>query len=277
MNKKNLIQRARTAVVFVGLLIAMVMINQYTYAILMGAVIALSIFEFMKLSFMAREKNRISHLYMPLAIGMGLTSFVLTFLSVNGIIPETWAIFFPVAPLLFFVLELWADSARPFTNVSINILSLFYLAYPISLLNFIAFPGGEYNRWIVLSMLLLIWVYDAGAYVFGSLFGRNKLFPRISPGKTWEGSLGGLFAAEIVAFLIYKIFGIYELHHWVVIAIIICLFGTLGDLIESMMKRGLKIKDSGNILPGHGGMLDRFDAFYFMIPFVYLYIKLFVN
>jgi phosphatidate cytidylyltransferase len=121
---------------------------------------------------------------------------------------------------------------------------------------------------------LLIWSNDAFAYAVGSLIGKHKLFPRISPGKTWEGTLGGIFFNFVVAYLLSLLFPVLGLRDWAVIAAIVSIFATFGDLVESMMKRSLNIKDTGNLFPGHGGMLDRFDAYFFAIPFVAAYLFL---
>jgi phosphatidate cytidylyltransferase len=123
----------------------------------------------------------------------------------------------------------------------------------------------------------LIWLADTGAYIFGVSFGKHKLFERISPKKTWEGIFGGLLVSVAGAFFLTKYFYIFPLEVWVIIALIIVFFGTLGDLVESMFKRSLSIKDSGNILPGHGGILDRFDSLLFVIPVIFTYLYFFVR
>ena len=277
MKMSNMLVRLRTAIVFVILFIGLVVGHEYSYLLLMVAIIALSLNEFLTLFSHTREKNRISFWYKPLAITMGVSIFILTYLAAHNIWPYTWPIFLAIAPLSFFIIELWADSANPFRNIAINALGLIYIAFPIGLLNFMAITDGEYNYKIVLSLIFIVWAYDAGAYVFGTKFGKHKLFERVSPGKTWEGSMGGLISALLIAYAVHLVFNPYPLQDWLIIAVIICIFGTFGDLIESMLKRSLNIKDSGTLMPGHGGMLDRFDAVYFMLPFVYLYIKLVVR
>ena len=126
----------------------------------------------------------------------------------------------------------------------------------------------------------MVWASDVAAYFGGRAFGKRKLFPRISPKKTWEGAISGLFGAMAAGLLIYliyhnlNIFNLLDLKDWLILGAITAVFGITGDLVESMLKRSVNIKDSGNLLPGHGGFLDRFDAFIFVIPFAYLYIAI---
>jgi phosphatidate cytidylyltransferase len=160
-----------------------------------------------------------------------------------------------------------------------------YIALPFSLLNTLAFhltPQGlvTYDAVLPLSVFVFLWMNDTGAYLCGSLLGKNKLFPRISPGKSWEGSIGGGILVIAIAVLVWYLTEQYQLNQlglsaleWAGLGLTVVIFGTWGDLVESLFKRTLGIKDSGNILPGHGGMLDRFDSSLLAIPaaVVYLY------
>jgi phosphatidate cytidylyltransferase len=165
-------------------------------------------------------------------------------------------------------------------------LSQMYIAIPFSLLNVLAFtatPDGRvmFNTILPLSVFVFLWMNDTGAYCVGSLLGRHKLFPRISPGKSWEGSVGGAIVVLLVAWAIHYFLldpdhtgkAMLSLIEWLGLGLVVVIFGTWGDLVESLFKRTLGIKDSGNILPGHGGMLDRFDSSLLAIPaaVVYLY------
>lgn len=120
----------------------------------------------------------------------------------------------------------------------------------------------------------MLWTNDTGAYLAGRFFGKHKLFERISPKKTWEGSIGGGILTIGVAFILSVYFTNLDQTNWIVLAILVAVFGGLGDLVESMLKRSLNIKDSGNLLPGHGGILDRFDGLLLSIPFIYSYLYL---
>jgi len=194
-------------------------------------------------------------------------------------------VFIPYLVTIVYLLvaELYGKQPDPVNNWAYTMLSQMYIALPFSLLNVLAFtatPDGNvvFNTILPLSVFVCLWLNDTGAYCFGSLLGRHKLFPRISPGKSWEGSIGGGLLVVAVAFA----FGWFENDEgmgmmneweWAGLGLVVVIFGTWGDLVESLFKRTLGIKDSGNILPGHGGMLDRFDSSLLAIPaaVVYLY------
>ena len=174
------------------------------------------------------------------------------------------------------------------TMQSLSMMSQMYIALPLSCLSVLAFrytlDGVQYNFLLPLSIFVFLWMNDTGAYCTGSLLGRHKLFPRVSPGKSWEGSIGGAVIVVLVSLLIswvdmshlLAVFGAKEtglsLLEWVGLGLVVVVFGTLGDLVESLFKRTLGIKDSGNILPGHGGILDRFDSSLMAIPASVVYI-----
>ena len=185
-----------------------------------------------------------------------------------------------VTVVYLLVSELYAKQEDPINNWAYTMLSQMYIALPFSLLNVLAFtatPNGQisFNTLLPLSVFVFLWVNDTGAYCVGSLLGRHKLFPRISPGKSWEGCIGGAVFVLAAAYLIgeYIDMGILNTLQWLGLGLVVVVFGTWGDLVESLFKRTLGIKDSGNILPGHGGMLDRFDSSLLAIPaaVVYLY------
>jgi phosphatidate cytidylyltransferase len=182
------------------------------------------------------------------------------------------------------VAELYLKAEDPIHNWAYTMMSQLYIALPFSLLNVLAFRSNgtsiQYTYLTPLCVFVFLWLNDAGAYLCGSMLGRHKLFPRISPGKSWEGSIGGGLLVVIASLLLWHYteqYGVNDLGltaiEWVGLGLVIVLFGTWGDLIESLLKRTMGIKDSGNILPGHGGMLDRFDSTLMAIPaaVVYLY------
>lgn len=186
-----------------------------------------------------------------------------------------WANLFSIATI--FLIELFQKDNTPFDQISKVILGLVYVIVPFSLFTHLGYlVDNNYSYEIPLGFLILIWANDSGAYVFGITLGKNRLFERISPKKSWEGFFGGLLIAAIAAYIIAQYFTIIDTKHWIAISFIIVLFGTLGDLVESMLKRSKDIKDSGNILPGHGGVLDRFDALLIAAPLVYAYLRLFL-
>jgi phosphatidate cytidylyltransferase len=174
---------------------------------------------------------------------------------------------------------------RPFDSLAHTFFSILYTAAPFSLFPFAAFShtgleplvqmnGVGFSPGIPVGFFLLLWTNDTGAYLVGSAIGKHRLFERISPKKSWEGFFGGMLLTLLVACLIGSWLGVADTTGWMIIAVIISLAGTAGDLLESMLKRSLGLKDSGTILPGHGGFLDRFDSVVVSFPLVYLYIAL---
>ena len=191
-------------------------------------------------------------------------------------------VFIPYLVTIIYLLvtELYSKQPDPINNWAYTMLSQMYIALPFSLINVLAFtstPDGRvmFNTILPLSVFIFLWTNDTGAYCVGSLLGRHKLFPRISPGKSWEGSVGGaLFVLAAAWAISYFLDGaLLTTIQWLGLGLVVAVFGTWGDLVESLFKRTLGIKDSGNILPGHGGMLDRFDSSLIAIPaaVVYLY------
>lgn len=182
----------------------------------------------------------------------------------------------PVVSFIF-IFELYRNQKNPIFNIATTLFGLVYVSLPLMLLNQIVYLEGEFNGKILLGIFILIWSSDTGGYIFGVTFGKHRLFERISPKKSWEGFFGSIILSQIVAFLLMRYFGSLEYLHWAVLAGVIAVFGTLGDLVESMIKRSVGIKDSSNILPGHGGILDRFDSLLFTIPIIFTYLYFFIK
>ena len=203
-------------------------------------------------------------------------------------------VFIPYLVTIIYLLvaELYLKHADPINNWAYTMLSQMYIALPFSLLNVLAFTASHeglvmYRPILPLSVFIFLWLNDTGAYCIGSLIGKHKLFPRISPGKSWEGSIGGAIFALLTAWgigyvdniMIYDIDhmplfcqGLLTMEQWLGLGLVVVVFGTWGDLVESLFKRTLGVKDSGSILPGHGGMLDRFDSSLLAIPAAVLYL-----
>lgn len=189
---------------------------------------------------------------------------------------------FLVIPVIFmiFLIELFRKTLTPIVNVGFTLFGILYISLPVGMLSFLAFvPGNEgfvYSPWLIGAYFLLIMVNDSAGYLVGVPFGKNRLFERISPKKSWEGAFGGLVFTLLTAWGISVFLPKPGLIPWLIIGIIVVIFGTLGDLVESMFKRSLNVKDSGSIFPGHGGILDRYDALFISAPFVVAYLKIFV-
>ena len=179
-------------------------------------------------------------------------------------------------PLFFgiFIRELYKKSDLPFSNIAYTFLGIIYAVVPFALFFSLVFISGNYNFHLALGFFLMLWGNDTGAYLIGVKFGKHRLFERHSPKKSWEGFIGGIFTSQLVGYILSIYFTDYTLQNWLVMAFIISCFGTLGDLVESMFKRSIDIKDSGRILPGHGGLLDRFDGLLLSAPVVFVYLYL---
>ena len=273
---KGLLRRALTAVIFVIVMLVGLFGGRYSFVALFALITGLCLWEYLNLVLdNTRRKDLIRKI---LGLGMGITPFVLaSVLQLNlvadreNFIAFAAILFFPFV-FLFFVYELYTHSEKPFINLAYLVLGVFYIGIPFALLDFVAFDGEYFYATTVLGLLILTWTNDTMAYVIGSQIGRTPLFPRISPKKTWEGTLGGTAVSFIVAYLLSLYVADLTLTNWLVLALIISIFGSLGDLIESMLKRSHQIKDSGSLLPGHGGFLDRFDGFIFMLPYAAAYL-----
>lgn len=205
--------------------------------------------------------------------------------AINSGFVQTNAVFMPylLTIIYLFVSELYTKNKNAVHDLSYTMLGQMYVALPLSIINVLAFrtatDGNIHFYYLLpLSVFIFLWTNDTGAYCVGSLFGKHKLFPRISPAKSWEGSIGGGFLVLVAAFLVSlldqnhgNLSGLNTLQ-WLGLGLVVTVFGTWGDLVESLIKRTLGIKDSGTILPGHGGMLDRFDSSLLAIPASAVYI-----
>lgn len=180
-------------------------------------------------------------------------------------------------PLAIMATELFRKNEKPLVASSVTLLGIAYISIPLAILSLLFLLPQDSSSgfpWIVLGLFAIIWINDTFSYITGILLGRNKLFERISPKKTWEGAIGGFVFSVAGGFALYTFSGEYSLGIWLIMAALIAISSVFGDLTESMIKRSLKIKDSGNILPGHGGLLDRFDSLLFASPVIYVFLTL---
>jgi phosphatidate cytidylyltransferase len=268
--------RAISAVIFVALILGGLLFGPYSFMALFAVVTAICLFEFYTLvldRYQRRDRVRIG-----LGVAFGLAPHLIASAALFDWLPNQDELYLVIIlayfPLLFlmFIYELFAASPHPFENVGMMVMGMVYIGAPFAMLDYVAYQSGSFDWQLVLGILLLTWLSDTGAYLAGSQFGRTKLFPRISPNKTWEGFAGGALLVIAASWLLGEFFPVIRHRDWIAIAVIVVVFGSLGDLIESMLKRSLGVKDSGKLLPGHGGLLDRFDAFIFLIPFVSAYL-----
>lgn len=290
LKNRNFWIRAISGVVLLLLVLGMVMLSPYTMLILLAAICIGGMAEFYKIARLTGAE--------PLNVYpviLGVLAISTTFFGRLSHVSFLWFAGFLPALAVIFIAELYRNKKNPFANIAWAITGILYIAVPLALLAYlplqavaegdIGIAGGDvvstgsgivYRPLIVLGIIFIVWANDIGAYLFGVSLGRHKLFERISPKKSWEGFVGGVICAVGTGILISKI--MHEpLWLWGVAGLIIALSSVFGDLIESMLKRSAGVKDSGNLIPGHGGVLDRFDALIFAIPFVFTYFVLYLS
>ena len=279
---KNLIVRSVTGVIFVAAVVTC-FLRPEAMMFLFAVVTGLTVWEFTGIvnGLENVSVNRFISTVAAVYFFLGMAGFC------AGIVPSAVFIPYLLTVVYMFVSELYTKAPNPINNWAYTMLSQMYIALPFSMINVLAFRGvgdaAVYNYLLPLSVFVFLWTNDTGAYLSGSLFGKHKLFPRVSPGKSWEGSVGGGLLVVAVAAAVgwYENSGMHggapemamSVPQWMGLGLVVVFFGTWGDLVESLFKRTIGIKDSGNILPGHGGMLDRFDSSLMAMPaaVVYLY------
>ena len=284
--KNNFIQRAITGIIFVGVLIGCILGGPISFSLLFALITALTIHEFGVII----SKQPDVEINKPICMLAGV--FLFFGFAYLGVMPGQTEILIPYLFLIIYLLvsELYLKKKNPLNNWAYAMMSQIYIALSFAMLNVLAYHSigneGElsnyqvqYNPILPLSIFIFTWINDTGAYCTGILFGKHRLFERISPKKSWEGSIGGGVFSIIAAIVMAHYFPFMSISIWRGLALNVVIFGTLGDLTESLLKRTIGIKDSGNILPGHGGMLDRFDSTLMAVPaaVVYLYIISFIK
>lgn len=265
---KNFIQRTLTGFMFVASILLSIYFQAtyYTFSILFFGFTAIALFEFYRIINQYKEVTLIT----GLPIATGLILYISTFLLAAGIAHYSILVFYAVGIVGVIIAELYRKQANPFHNIAFIVLGQFFIAFPFSILNAIAFA----EIYWLFALFMLIWVYDSCAYMVGVMFGKHRMFERISPKKSWEGFIGG-FVLTLAATLIFAYFTPdIAIWKWLLFGVLIVIFGTWGDLTESLLKRTVDMKDSGHILPGHGGILDRFDSLLLLAPIIYFFLQL---
>lgn len=268
---QGLLQRATTAILFATTMLVGIFAHRYTYLALFLVITFLCLRELFEMTL--PNESRTDHLRKYYGFLMGLAPFLTTaYWQLQQ--PDTniiLALILGNLLLVFcaFLLELYSRSEHPFEHLADLLLGWFYIGIPFALLNFIAIHDDQFWPWTIFAIIGINWGNDTMAYLVGSRIGKTPLFPRISPKKTWEGMAGGFLFSLALAWVAVRLpVSEFNLQEWLILAFVIAVTGSLGDLVESMLKRSKHIKDSGKVLPGHGGLLDRFDALIFLIPFV---------
>lgn len=290
-DSKKFLIRTGSAAVFVIVLLGCIFWNYYSFSLLFLVVSIWGLLEFYSL--MEKTGALPDKVLGTLA---GITLYIWAMSNnahVSALFNDQYkgsAILAIAMALFFFIFlrELFRNRPNPFQHIAVTLTGIIYVSLPFALLNINSFVFTQqpdeltevpyftytYTPFIIFGIFLLIWSNDTFAYLVGSFTGKNKMYERISPGKTWEGTIGGGVLTLASSFLISKWFPVLNLMDWMVIAAIVVIFGTLGDLVESMLKRSIGVKDSGKIMPGHGGILDRFDSLILSTPFIFTYLYL---
>ncbi len=268
---KKLLIRTATGLIYVALLLSATLCGQWAFLIIFSIILAVGIFELRRLCL----GDKSSPVYDIVDIIGGLTLFNSSFFSCSSSVNQENTVWIAAIYLIVrLLLQLYDKKRNPVEQLGVSFLAVLYLVLPLSLINRLYFEANGHTT--LLACLIFIWVNDTGAYCVGSLFGRHRLFERVSPKKSWEGFWGGMIFTIVSAVIIGAYFCTYfnefTITQWVGLSIIVTLFSTWGDLIESMIKRSVGVKDSGNILPEHGGILDRIDSLLLVVPAVLLYI-----
>ncbi|WP_375579976.1 phosphatidate cytidylyltransferase [Marivirga tractuosa] len=267
----NLTQRIIAALLGVAIILSAIVYSEWTYFAVFFILCALTQLEFYKLVGLDGM--------LPLKFWgtiTGLSIYSITFLvHAEHLDPRIYFAIAPIASTVYFVKLYKKNDKKPFTNIAYTFLGIIYVAVPFALLHIAVFYNDSYSFQIIIGALFIQWASDTGAYFAGVKFGKRKLFERISPKKTWEGALGGTILAFIFAIIMASNFDEIADWQWLCIAGIIVIAGTYGDLVESLFKRSIEVKDSGSIIPGHGGFLDRFDGLLLSAPFISAFLMLF--
>lgn len=273
-----MLQRAISGIIFVMILISAILFSSLTFYILFFSLMMVAIFEFQKMS---NYKSSYFYLlgFFSYILSSGSLSVLKVYISIdttviNKITNSGFTLIFLF--FAFLILLFKQKENNPFTELGTMFLTYTYAIVPFVCILAIPFSnsGNIYQGTTFLGCIILIWSTDTFAYLTGRAIGKHKLYSKISPNKTIEGSIGGLVFTLITASILAHYFTQYSLTQWLGLSVIISIFGALGDLVESMFKRAANIKDSGNLIPGHGGVLDRFDSLLYASPFIYFYLQL---
>ena len=263
--------RTLTGIFFIVAVIGSILVHPLVFFIVFSAFTYVGLAEFLKLSPVADTPAKNS-----LYFASGMLIYFLTALMGLGYIHLQFAYLLLLVFFFTFIFELFNKRNPSRDRIGSWFTGFIYISIPFGLMSslFITPNVEGFRTDILIGLFIIIWSSDVFAYLVGSWIGKHKLFERISPKKSWEGSIGGLVFAMLAAYLLSLFYKQFSLAEWLIFAVIVVVFGALGDLVESMLKRQAGVKDSGTLLPGHGGVLDRFDAVLFATPFVFVYVNL---
>ncbi|MCK5815150.1 MAG: phosphatidate cytidylyltransferase [Flavobacteriaceae bacterium] len=271
----NFLKRTITGSLFVGITTSLILVNVWTFLAFTLSLVGLLIYEFLRIT---KSKEIKPNFFISILVG--LCSVVLVFFGLRHEFEAYYYGLLLIPIFLLFIQELFSKNKNPIRNISISVLSLVYIVVPM-IISILLVTGSSFSYQnqtdafypeILMGILILIWTFESMAYSVGVPLGRHRLFERISPKKSWEGTIGGAVFTLAAGYFLCLLFPVISQIDWLIISILVVIFGTIGDLIESMFKRQANIKDSSNLIPGHGGFLDRFDSVIFAAPFIFIYL-----
>ncbi len=268
----ELLKRVIAAVILAAIAITAMVWSPKGYFVLALLLSVLLISEYTKITAgLSHESNRAIRMHTVFRALLSASAFILLYLYARyGI---NYLAFLLLYPALIMLTELFNAGEKSLLRILIGNFSLLWIVMPVSLSVFLVFPAGQvYDSRIFIGVLLLIWANDVFAYFIGKYLGKHQLAKRISPQKSIEGALGGAIAALAISFFMFKLLVMPDWFDWPALSLLISFFTVTGDLIESLIKRNIRIKDSGSLIPGHGGLLDRFDSLLFSLIPVFIYL-----
>lgn len=270
---KNLLVRTGSGCVLGVVTLGSMLLSQWTYGALLLLILVVGMYEFYRLATHCGAKPQFG---MGLAAGVAL--FAINFFAAADLLEVEALIRFGTLYLLVmlpavFLCEIFRREAQPIGNIAVTLMGVIYVALPLAMMCYIPSGHGLWQPWTAIFFVFIIWANDVFAYLVGSACGRHRLCERLSPKKSWEGFFGGLVGAVVMGAVAARVLEA-DYVRWIGLALVAAVTGVAGDLVESMFKRAAGVKDSGHILPGHGGMLDRFDAMLLAAPFVFVYMVL---
>jgi len=270
----NFFKRALTGSLFVIGTVALILVNEWTFLAFIFISNLVLTFEFLRIA-----KHDDTH---PLSFTTLITGSCAVVLSFAGYYYDFSSMYYwliTIPAMFIFIEELFRNKPNPMRNISVSIMSLIYITAPMLISMQLVLDksfsfqiaGNGFTPEILIGILILIWIFDSMAYCTGVPLGKHKLFVRVSPKKSWEGTIGGALFAIVAGLFMNELFPLIGKIDWIIISVLVVVFGTIGDLVESLFKRSINIKDSGELLPGHGGLLDRLDSFIFTVPWIFMY------
>ena len=277
MNKKDFLTRATAGLIYVVVLLLGIFGGKYSFLLVFGSILGLALYEFYRMV----EKNTTHAISKIFNIASGIFIFLSAYLYLEEVNVYVFAAASLAYLLALFATAIFINRPAILPAIIYSVFGQIYITLPLALLMLISYQYNVsvegYHYVLVLAVFVFIWVNDTAAYLIGSLLGKHKLIKRISPKKSIEGFVAGIIFALIAGLVFARFFPEYPSSFWMGYAFTASLFGTLGDLFESLIKRIYGVKDAGDIMPGHGGILDRIDSTLIAIPAVYLYLMIFIE